>query len=867
MKKVFKVLGAIFLLLLVLILVLPVLFKDKITEKVKSEINNKVNAKVNFSDVNMSLFSHFPDFTLTINNLSVVGIAPFQGDSLLALKALNVSLDIMSVIKGDQIKIKTILLDHGHIHAIVLKDGKANWDIAKPDADTAKNPNAPPSKFKISLKKFEIKEATIRYDDAAVGMHSLFTGFNHTLIGDFTQDNFTMKTNTTIENTNLVFGGIKYLSKVKAAMVADLDMDMVHSKYVFKKNELTLNELIFDMSGWMAMPGKDIDMDLKFDARKADFKSFLSMVPGFYTKDFKDLKSSGKLAFDGSAKGIYNSKRMPAFTFNLQIENGMFQYPKLPVAASNINVILKVNNPDGNLDHTLVNLSKMHVDMGKEPFDAHFIVKTPISDPDFDAVVKGRINLGNIEQLIPLEKGTTVTGLVQSDIEAAGRMSSIKSKKYEKLNVHGILLVNDLVYKSASMPKGAELIKLDLKFTPEKATLNAMDGKMGASDFHATGVIDNVLEYALKGALLKGTINLTSSYMDVNELIGAPANAANTPAKGTAAPDAAPAKVLEIPSNLDMVIHANIAKLLYEKLMIEKMEGILTINESVLKMENLSMNMLDGKMLTNGSYSSKNLKEPTMGLDLSITGFDIQKTVKAFASVSKIAPIAEHATGTYSTKLKFTGLLNTKMEPVLPSLNGNGNLQTNDIVLTNSPVLNKIGDLVKMEQYKKLALNNVNISYKFTNGRVVVDPFDMKIANIKSTVSGSSGFDQTLDYVMKTEVPNFGVAEKLNMGQKVNVNILIKGTATKPVVSLGAKEMVSGAVDALKGKAKEIIDQKKTEVMDKVNAEKAKAQAEADKARAEAEARARAEAEKAKKDAEDQLKNSAKDKLKGIFGK
>jgi F0F1-type ATP synthase membrane subunit b/b' len=79
--------------------------------------------------------------------------------------------------------------------------------------------------------------------------------------------------------------------------------------------------------------------------------------------------------------------------------------------------------------------------------------------------------------------------------------------------------------------------------------------------------------------------------------------------------------------------------------------------------------------------------------------------------------------------------------------------------------------------------------------------------------------------------------------------------------------MISGAVDALKNKAKEVIDQKKTEAMDKVNAEKVRLQGEADKAKADAEAKARAEADKAKKDAEDQLKNSAKDKLKGIFGK
>jgi hypothetical protein len=164
----------------------------------------------------------------------------------------------------------------------------------------------------------------------------------------------------------------------------------------------------------------------------------------------------------------------------------------------------------------------------------------------------------------------------------------------------------------------------------------------------------------------------------------------------------------------------------------------------------------------------------------------------------------------------------------------------------------------------------------------MLDPFDLKVANIKSTVSGSNGFDQTLDYVMKTEIPGMGLTEKLNMGQKALVSILIKGTVTKPIVSLGTKEMVAGAVDALKNKAKDVINQKKTEVMDKanaekdrlkkeaddkVNAERAKLQAEADKAKAEAEAKVKAASDKAKKDAEDQLKNNAKDKLKGIFGK
>ena len=45
------------------------------------------------------------------------------------------------------------------------------------------------------------------------------------------------------------------------------------------------------------------------------------------------------------------------------------------------------------------------------------------------------------------------------------------------------------------------------------------------------------------------------------------------------------------------------------------------------------------------------------------------------------------------------------------------------------------------------------MSATISNGRLSVKPFDVKFGDIGTTISGSSGLDQSLDYSMKMMVP------------------------------------------------------------------------------------------------------------------
>src|SRR5215208_3122006 len=126
--------------LLVVLAVVPFLFRDRIASRLRAEINSSVNARVAWGRVGLSVLRDFPNVTLTLSDLSVAGIKPFERDTLVSVRDFRLVLDVASVIRnlraGDQIIVREIELGQPALYLRVLKDGTANWDIARKPART-----------------------------------------------------------------------------------------------------------------------------------------------------------------------------------------------------------------------------------------------------------------------------------------------------------------------------------------------------------------------------------------------------------------------------------------------------------------------------------------------------------------------------------------------------------------------------------------------------------------------------------------------------------------------------------------------------------------------------------------------------------
>src|SRR6185369_14256829 len=116
--------------------------------------------------------------------------------------------------------------------------------------------------------------------------------------------------------------------------------------------------------------------------------------------------------------------------------------------------------------------------------------------------------------------------------------------------------------------------------------------------------------------------------------------------------------------------------------------------------------------------------------------------------------IGQYAKGMFTATLEnFKTSMNEKMEPDLNAVDARGVFKTNKVSVGGFPPFVKLGEALKIDQLKNMDVENVNANYSIKNGRLYLEPFDVKIAGIKTNVSGSTGLDQTIDYKYKMEIP------------------------------------------------------------------------------------------------------------------
>lgn len=895
MKKIFKIIGISLSVVIAIIIAIPFLFKSQLLNVVKDQINKTISAQVNFTEFDVSIFKSFPSLTITMDQLSVVGKDTFADDTLAHIKQLFVDVNLMSVINGDSYEVTSIIINSPTINAIVLHDSTANWDIVPPSADTiAEEESATDtSSFKLALKLVEIKNANISYKDYPGNTFADLKNLNYSLSGNMADDVTSLKMLLTIDKTTAESGNITYVNQAKVLFDAVIDANIAKSSFAFSNNIFKINELELQFDGIVAMEDDNIKIGITFNAPKTEFKQILSLIPAVYKSDFENVQTSGNVSLNGSAKGVLsdNPEQYPAFDLNLNIDNAMFKYPDLPSSAENIAIDLNVSNKTPHLDDMIINLKKFHIEMSKNPFDASLILKTPMTDPYIDAKLIGKINLDKIKDIVPLDS-TEINGLIETNFELAGNSSTLENEQYENFKALGTILLSNFNYSSPDMPTDISITKTELEFSPKYVDLKSFDAKLGKSDIHMNGKLENFIPYALADGILKGKLNLHSSYFNANDYIEEDTTTAAVITEDTIQ-TATVTPIEPIPANIDFVLNSTFGNVDYDGISIKNIEGIIIIKDSKVDISNLSMQMLGGTMSMKGYYSTQDIANPLFDFDLDIKNFNYAETFKFSGMVQKLAPIVEKCKGNYSTKLKITSSLQNDYTPKLNTLNGFGVLESEEVEISDSKTLNFIGDKVKGLDMSNTALKDLIMQFTIENGGINIKPFETKLNGAKAVINGITKLDQSIDFKIATQIPQkmLGSSAKtlinsLNqeaskkginaeLGENIDLDILLSGNMFDPKIKLAMGESTSNTANSLKTQAKAELDKKKAELEAKARQEaeaaKAKAEAEAKKRKAEAEAKAKEESEKLKQKAteeaekqKNELKNQAKDKLKKL---
>ena len=797
MKKFVKILTTVVVIVLAIALIVPIALRGKIADIVKTEANKMLTAQLDFERLNISLLRHFPNASVELKGLTLIGgEEPFAGDTIVAARRISVVVNLMSLFGDSGFEVTKVILADPALHAHKMADGAVNWDVMRPSEESAAGEEAAAgeeedgSSFRLSVRDFRISGATIRYEDDSTRMSFSTDPLTLRLRGDMSADRTTLDLRLKTERTNFVSGGIPLLSDAELELVADIDADLQNKHFAFSRNTLRVNAIQVGLDGWVEMKDDAVAMDLKAGCEAVQFKDVLSLVPAFYTRDFKKLTAGGELALSLWARSEMRGSQLPAFELKSSVRNGSFQYASLPKAVTDINIEARIANPGGVMDRTEIDLSKFGLRMAGNSLAATFYATNLASDPTFRVSADGKVDLGAVKEVYPLEKGMELEGVITADVQLSGRMSDIEKNRYEALGAKGTLVVEEMGLTLEKLPP-VHIRRAAATITPAAMTLGEFGLTVGRSDLSANGQLSGYLGYLLRGEELSGRLYVKSELLDLNEIMAAlPADETDTPEVEEETPaDAAvdTATALEVPRNLRLSLNTDLKKILFQKMTIENLTGEMSMADGRLSLDGLRLGLFGGQASASGSYSTTDdPARPALKLKADFTKASFQKTFEELEMVQKLVPIFEKTGGDYSLSLDLQTALDAAMSPDLGTLTATGEIRSENIRIQNIKAFEAMAEALGNDKLRTIEAKDVAIRFAIRDGRISTAPFDLKIGDVNVNLSGSTGLDQTIDYQAKVGIPGSGVLQ--------NVAVNIGGTFSSPKITLGVKEAVQEAV-------------------------------------------------------------------------
>ncbi len=878
--------------LIILLLAFPFVFTNTITQKVKVTANNHLNGELNFKDTNLSFFKHFPSLTLTLNELNLNGSEPFKEQSLVNAKEVSLGINIFSLIFGNETEIDEIYLDNAKINIQVNRFGEANYNVYKSDTDTTQTSS---DESQLRLERIIIKNSELVYNDKSAKIEIILKGLNYRGTGDLQNSNFDLKTRAQIDQLSLTYDKNEYLKdkKVKANLITKINTNSL--SFIFEKNDLVINKLPIEFSGFFDFISNGYKMDFKVKTTNSNLEDLFSALPpefGNWIKDTKTkgktdatfnltgdyivsenkqpevdfaikvrdgyvkhknapfpienlylnletklpnldiaqlqvkldslyfdvnknnlsaiLKSSGfgnvmqvdtkiksnldlgfvssalqipnfelggKLNADVVANGNYNTQKrlFPKAKGTFNWENGSIKTTYYPSAIQNIQLNAKLGNPSGYFKDASLDITKGNFTFENEPFQltANF---QNFDDVAYNIVANGTLNVGKIYQVFKVD-GIDVNGKVTADVHLKGKQSDATNGNYANLENSGMLSVQKIATKTSFLPLPFIIENGTFTFHQDHLNFANFTGKYGTSDISMNGYFQNAINFFLADKeILKGDFKLNSSLLNTNEFFFTKEVQIKKETEKTV--ESSINQVMEVPTNLDLGFDLEAQKLIYEDINVENIFGKVTIQNGKITLNNGKLNIIDASALMNGFYENMGTQKANFDFKMKAAEFDIKRAYNEIKMFRELASSAENAEGIIGMDYEIKGVLNNKMEPIMPSLEGGGTISVKKVKMNNFKLMNVVAEKTEHNSLKDPDLSEITIKSTIKNNIITIERFKAKVSLFRLRFEGQTSLDGNLNLKMRVGLPPLGI---------IGIPIKVTGTQDEPKIQLGKK--------------------------------------------------------------------------------
>ena len=391
------------------------------------------------------------------------------------------------------------------------------------------------------------------------------------------------------------------------------------------------------------------------------------------TLQLPDVNFGGHLNADITAEGLYDkvNTHFPITDAEFVVRDGSLQ-TSFPDPIEDITVDFLLKNTNGGLDGTSIVLKELSFDFENNPFALSASLRN-LEMLDYDIQAKGSLDLNSFSQVVPLPYVSNANGFVRLDARFKGHMEPGARAGTPDIKVEansGKLFLENVVLNVEELPKPLEIVSGDFTFQLNKLEFSEFQVKYAGNYSLLNGYFTNYLGYFLMpDGVLMGDFDFKSEFIDLDELIPKE----EVPSQGLVEThiDSVETReeitgVLQVPSNINFKLNADIDTLRHFKLDITKLRGQITITEGGFLFNDTRMNMVGGNATMKGFYRPEGNDKALFNYNLQGQNLNVTRAYEEIELFNELVPAAANADGIISLDYEIRGSLDQQMNPVLP---------------------------------------------------------------------------------------------------------------------------------------------------------------------------------------------------------
>ncbi|MDT8347293.1 MAG: AsmA-like C-terminal region-containing protein [Flavobacteriaceae bacterium] len=492
--------------------------------------------------------------------------------------------------------------------------------------------------------------------------------------------------------------------------------------------------------------------------------------------DIKDFEMEGVLDISITSKGNYdlNQQEFPVTKAFFSLEKALIKTPYYPNPIRDIYTKVHLNSKRGSFQDARLMIDTLNFSFEDETFTA----KAQFEDFDrlfYKIEAAGNIDLAKLKHLF-----STSMSDAQGHISADVFLSRHKSTNGSVVLEHrGNLQLKKIEAKFPNFPKSFLIHLAEFNFNNDFTALRNLSTNYGDSELRGSAKINNLIPFVLQSKqVLSVDIQIDTDFIDLNDFVPTyvykedpnynPAylDTTNTNEYG----------VFVVPDRINLLTDFNAKHLVYDSINVYNTRAKLQIKDQSITIVSAQLDIIDANASMTGTYKALTPTQAFFDYRILLDNFDIYRAYQELPLFRKLVPAAAYTEGISALDYKISGILDGNMTPILPSLEGSGNLWVKEAKIKNYKLLSRVSKSSGNTAFENAVVYDIQIPTQIADNIMQIDRFRMRSRGFYLRTQGEVRLDGLLNLNMRIGLPPFGI---------IGIPVKITGEADDPSIKLG----------------------------------------------------------------------------------